>query len=149
MSLSNTNPPKGMVECDSCGGMGVDGQDEDGKWFSCYRCGESGWMPEACRWETPQVLAANVNRQQHFLARYPRPIPQDAYPNDPYDATPCGSCGGMSELLDRGDWARCTQCQGTGIRLLGERLPRHQPFPRATATKAVSSGLDDLDEVPF
>lgn len=37
-----------MVECDSCGGMGYDGIEEDtGCPFSCYACGESGWIPKA------------------------------------------------------------------------------------------------------
>jgi hypothetical protein len=37
-----------MVECDACGGMGYDGVEEDtGCAFSCYRCGESGWITKA------------------------------------------------------------------------------------------------------
>ena len=37
-----------MVECPSCGGNGFDGFEEDtGCAFSCYRCGETGWVTKA------------------------------------------------------------------------------------------------------
>lgn len=34
--------PKVWVVCDSCGGAGDHGYDEDGRIYSCYACGESG-----------------------------------------------------------------------------------------------------------
>lgn len=52
--MSRITPPAGMTECDGCGGEGFNGQDEDGKWYSCYRCGESGWMPVECLNEQPE-----------------------------------------------------------------------------------------------
>lgn len=32
------------VECDQCGGYGHCGSDGEGGYYSCYRCGETGWM---------------------------------------------------------------------------------------------------------
>ena len=44
MNASKINPPPGMAECLECD-MGFNGQDEDGRYYSCYACCETGWMP--------------------------------------------------------------------------------------------------------
>lgn len=42
-----------FVECRSCGGEGHHGLDEDGRFYSCYACGETGSMTveAAAEWD--------------------------------------------------------------------------------------------------
>jgi hypothetical protein len=44
--MLNIKPPAGMAECPHCD-AGFNGVDESGRGYSCYACGESGWMPAA------------------------------------------------------------------------------------------------------
>lgn len=72
MGIVLSEPPVGMVECDRCNPLNPE-CDESGRPYTCYCCGDSGWMPEAAQWDEPQILAELRNPQQHFMARYPSP----------------------------------------------------------------------------
>lgn len=43
----NIKPPAGMTFCTKCGGDGNTGQDEEGRYYTCYRCCETGWITQA------------------------------------------------------------------------------------------------------
>jgi len=47
-----------MVVCPNCAGDGVDGVDEEGKYYSCYRCGMSGLVSRASAEQEARDIAA-------------------------------------------------------------------------------------------
>lgn len=70
--MASIKTPAGMVECGSCNPLNPE-RDEDGRPYTCYRCCDTGWMPEEMQWAEPQILAVLRNPQPHFMARYPSP----------------------------------------------------------------------------
>lgn len=61
--------PKGLEICERCGGQGYDGFEEDsGKPFSCYACGESGYVPAGSQEDLKRRDNPGMTTRQHFLA---------------------------------------------------------------------------------
>lgn len=75
--------PAGMAECPDCN-LGYTGMDEEGKWYPCYRCGTSGWVPVESTWPTRE------------------------------ESCPAHGCMGGDIIEADGSYGRCPHCQGTG-----------------------------------
>jgi hypothetical protein len=79
-----------MVACTQCGGDGNTGQDEDGRYFTCYRCCETGSIPRAeAEQEAREAAQAARDRAAQIAAERSRLGVPDGYGYcfDDYDGT--------------------------------------------------------------
>lgn len=63
------NKPK-MAECPSCDGYGDHGTDEEGRVYSCFSCGCTGWV-------TAESAAETRKEQAEWDTLNPAPAPRE------------------------------------------------------------------------